>query len=515
MVIQFGYVAMFGWCWPLGGVVALLNNLVEIRSDCYKFLKSFQRPMTPPVWSIEPWDKVMSCISVLSVLTTFGMIGVDTFFLEDEDDNENGFFYDKWSPVAKVLLIVGGEHLLLLVKTVIDYIIPQQPWPLRVSIARKEYERHLHNTSSSTALTGGVLHAMSPIVRKTSPFLSPHNSKSDHPGTSGSSGLRQRKSRTSSAKSDSKKQQSSAAESMGALELIPASEHRKRNKELSTSISSQMEREDGFCGTLTLVIHKARRLNDMDPLSDQDPYLRVSVGEAVYETRVHRKGGLEPVWEETVTFELEGHEKLVKMWCMDRDIGEDDKIASEYFLIGDVVRFSGQSKWFPLTLHSRFGGEVLITVTFEGNRIPTKVEEDESMDSIAGTHEEKKQVVKPANSHHHHHHHHHGHHPSGAASPNGTAEARDHHKQNNGTGKATNNSAQSKPTLSPHSPRVREKGGLHHVEEEILDEPEHSVWSYSINVRLCLFFSCCFPSSMSHSSLHYLSIMSRLLSFFL
>lgn len=42
MVIQFGYVTLFAAAFPLTAALALLNNLIEIRTDAYKLLHATQ-----------------------------------------------------------------------------------------------------------------------------------------------------------------------------------------------------------------------------------------------------------------------------------------------------------------------------------------------------------------------------------------------------------------------------------------------------------------------------------------
>ena len=44
LVIQFGFITIFVAAFPLGPLFALLNNLVEIRLDAYKFITTYRRP---------------------------------------------------------------------------------------------------------------------------------------------------------------------------------------------------------------------------------------------------------------------------------------------------------------------------------------------------------------------------------------------------------------------------------------------------------------------------------------
>lgn len=44
MLIQMGYVVLFSSAFPLAGLCALANNLLEIRSDAFKLAHVHQRP---------------------------------------------------------------------------------------------------------------------------------------------------------------------------------------------------------------------------------------------------------------------------------------------------------------------------------------------------------------------------------------------------------------------------------------------------------------------------------------
>lgn len=49
MFIQFGYVFLFSAVYPLAGVWAVINNLLEIRADAFKLCKVYQRPQAKRV----------------------------------------------------------------------------------------------------------------------------------------------------------------------------------------------------------------------------------------------------------------------------------------------------------------------------------------------------------------------------------------------------------------------------------------------------------------------------------
>ena len=56
MVIQFGYVTLFSSAFPLAALCALVNNVIEIRSDAFKLCITHQRPFGQQVENIGIWQ---------------------------------------------------------------------------------------------------------------------------------------------------------------------------------------------------------------------------------------------------------------------------------------------------------------------------------------------------------------------------------------------------------------------------------------------------------------------------
>lgn len=56
MFVQFGYVVLFSSAFPLAALCALINNLIEIRSDAFKLCTGLQRPFGQRVESIGQWQ---------------------------------------------------------------------------------------------------------------------------------------------------------------------------------------------------------------------------------------------------------------------------------------------------------------------------------------------------------------------------------------------------------------------------------------------------------------------------
>lgn len=59
MLVQMGYVVLFSAAFPLAGVCALANNLLEIRSDAFKLVHVHQRPFGQRVANIGTWQTAL------------------------------------------------------------------------------------------------------------------------------------------------------------------------------------------------------------------------------------------------------------------------------------------------------------------------------------------------------------------------------------------------------------------------------------------------------------------------
>ncbi|CAG7831124.1 unnamed protein product [Allacma fusca] len=69
MVIQYGFVTLFVAAFPLAPFFALLNNIVEIRLDAYKWITQMRRPLAERVEDIGAWYGILQGITYTAVVT--------------------------------------------------------------------------------------------------------------------------------------------------------------------------------------------------------------------------------------------------------------------------------------------------------------------------------------------------------------------------------------------------------------------------------------------------------------
>ncbi|MCJ8735906.1 hypothetical protein PDJAM_G00252740 [Pangasius djambal] len=69
MVIQFGFITLFVASFPLAPLLALINNILEVRVDAWKLTTQFRRPVASKAHSIGAWEEILNMIAVFSVVT--------------------------------------------------------------------------------------------------------------------------------------------------------------------------------------------------------------------------------------------------------------------------------------------------------------------------------------------------------------------------------------------------------------------------------------------------------------
>ncbi|KAM4748875.1 anoctamin-6 [Rhinophrynus dorsalis] len=69
MVIQFGFVTLFVASFPLAPLLALVNNLLEIKLDAWKITTQWRRMVPEKAQDIGAWQPIMQGVAILAVVT--------------------------------------------------------------------------------------------------------------------------------------------------------------------------------------------------------------------------------------------------------------------------------------------------------------------------------------------------------------------------------------------------------------------------------------------------------------
>ncbi|KAF3826318.1 hypothetical protein GH733_006432 [Mirounga leonina] len=181
MIIQFGFVTLFVASFPLAPLLALVNNILEIRVDAWKMTTQYRRMVPEKAQDIGAWQPIMQGIAILAVVTnamiiafTSDMIprlvyywsfsvppyGNHTHYTMEgyinstlsifkvyrdfrnppghEQQYKHNIYY--WHVIAaKLAFIIVMEHLIYSVKFFVSYTIPDVSKNTKSKIRREKY----------------------------------------------------------------------------------------------------------------------------------------------------------------------------------------------------------------------------------------------------------------------------------------------------------------------------------------------------------------------------------------
>ncbi|KAM3854206.1 anoctamin-5 isoform 2-T2 [Vipera latastei] len=196
MVIQFGFITLFVASFPLAPLLALMNNILEIRVDSWKLTTQFRRPVAAKAHSIGIWQEILNGMAILSVVTNAFIVAFTSdmiprlvyyyAYFADPDLPMSGYinnslsvfqisdFPEKNRPeqnpgkftscryrdyryppdhekqymhtmqfwhilAAKMAFIIIMEHVVFIVKFFVAWMIPDVPSEVKAKIKREKY----------------------------------------------------------------------------------------------------------------------------------------------------------------------------------------------------------------------------------------------------------------------------------------------------------------------------------------------------------------------------------------
>uniref|UniRef100_A0A8C8DSF4 Anoctamin n=1 Tax=Oryzias sinensis TaxID=183150 RepID=A0A8C8DSF4_9TELE len=132
MFVQFGYVVLFSSAFPLAAMCALINNIIEIRSDAFKLCTGLQRPFGVRVACIGQWQTAMEAMGLIAIIVNCYLIG---------QCGQLQRLFPWLSPEMAIVSIVILEHFAVLLKYIIHVAIPDIPTWVKEEMAKLDYQR--------------------------------------------------------------------------------------------------------------------------------------------------------------------------------------------------------------------------------------------------------------------------------------------------------------------------------------------------------------------------------------
>ncbi|KAK3274842.1 hypothetical protein CYMTET_16981 [Cymbomonas tetramitiformis] len=138
VIIQFGYVAMFGAVWPLAALMSLLNNFFEIRFDIWKFCTFVRRPMAERVNSIGTfWTTAFETMAIVGITNHMFVLGVASNTMDE-------YFFPGITMWERLFASFCAQNFFLFLYGIIR-ILHMGKMPTWVSLKKKEPLRFIRD----------------------------------------------------------------------------------------------------------------------------------------------------------------------------------------------------------------------------------------------------------------------------------------------------------------------------------------------------------------------------------
>jgi len=118
-------------------------------------------------------------------------------------------------------------------------------------------------------------------------------------------------------------------------------------------------------GNLKVTIVEAKNLKDEDTIGKGDPFVKLILDDNNSQSTKAKKGELNPVYNETFNFNIDGQKGLkVEVW--DKDPGKDDLIGKSDISLSSVFSTGHEDEWIKIKQHKigRSKGEVHVSMDF-------------------------------------------------------------------------------------------------------------------------------------------------------
>ena len=127
LAIQFGYISLFVSSFPLAFPMSLLSNYIEIRADGWKLCQNVRRPEPRGAEDIGSWLVILEIFSVLATVFNGAIIFFTSKIYSDQSYGE------------RLIHFIIFEHMLLALKAMLAYAIPDIPQKTLVQLKRREH----------------------------------------------------------------------------------------------------------------------------------------------------------------------------------------------------------------------------------------------------------------------------------------------------------------------------------------------------------------------------------------
>jgi hypothetical protein len=144
MVVQFCLVVAFAAAFPLAPLLALMNNVVEVRTDAIKIVFTNNKPHYKGAEDIGGWYRILEITGYIAVVTNMLLMLLSFSVLPIIVHGGLEFALPDVPPEASLSLrcfifAVVLEHAMFLLKFTLAALVPDMPQDVRRDLARREF----------------------------------------------------------------------------------------------------------------------------------------------------------------------------------------------------------------------------------------------------------------------------------------------------------------------------------------------------------------------------------------
>lgn len=158
LIIQFGYLILFGPIWSLAPIIGFINDIVEIKTDFYKLVYQSTKPIPIKSNSITPWENNFKILIWLGSLISPSITVMfrNSFIIENQaktyDFMRSPITTSRWYTILVILII---EHASILFNFIVNLIFssikskPEDEFNLKKIKVRETFVKSVVNKKQS------------------------------------------------------------------------------------------------------------------------------------------------------------------------------------------------------------------------------------------------------------------------------------------------------------------------------------------------------------------------------
>jgi len=136
LYIQFGYILLFMVTYPMAAFWAWVNNVIELRVDAFKLVRTQRRPAVSRVGHIGAWQPAFNMMVSMAVVTNCALLyvmsekeatAISASIAEDAVVDDTGVM-SSWS---RAMICVSMDHVLLGLQSLLGILVPSVPTSIR------------------------------------------------------------------------------------------------------------------------------------------------------------------------------------------------------------------------------------------------------------------------------------------------------------------------------------------------------------------------------------------------